>query len=41
MVFGWPAFWWLEYYAELHRYLRGRFRCLLVNERIIVFDLRK
>jgi hypothetical protein len=33
MVFGWPAFWWLEYYAELH--------CLLVNERIIVFDLRE
>jgi hypothetical protein len=41
MVFGWPAFWWLEYYAGLHRYLRSRFRCLLENERIVVFDLRE
>jgi CelD/BcsL family acetyltransferase involved in cellulose biosynthesis len=41
MVFAWPAFWWLEYYEELHRYLRSRFRCLLENERIVVFDLRR
>jgi len=41
MVFGWPAFWWLDYYAGLHRYLRSRFRCLLENERIVVFELRE
>jgi anthraniloyl-CoA monooxygenase len=40
MVFGWPAFWWLKYYAGLHRHLRSRFRCLLENERVVVFDLR-
>jgi anthraniloyl-CoA monooxygenase len=41
MVFGWPAFWWLDYYAGLRGYLRSRFRCLLKNERIVVFDLRE
>ena len=41
VVFGWPAFWWLEYYEGLHRYLRSRYRCLLENERIVVFDLRQ
>jgi glycosyltransferase involved in cell wall biosynthesis len=39
MVFGWPAFWWLDYYAGFHRYLRARFRCLLENERLVLFDL--
>jgi hypothetical protein len=41
IVFGWPAFWWLECYAELSGYLRTRFPCPLDNERLIVFDLRK
>jgi hypothetical protein len=41
MIFGWPAFWWLDYYAGLHEYLRARFPCVLSNERLIVFDLRK
>lgn len=40
IVFGWPAFWWLDYYIELNRYLRSSFRCVLQNERIVVFDLR-
>jgi hypothetical protein len=39
MVFGWPGFWWLDYYEGLHRYLRSRYRCLLENERIVVFEL--
>jgi glycosyltransferase involved in cell wall biosynthesis len=38
-VFAWPAFWWLEYYGELHRYLRSQFRCALENNRLVVFDL--
>jgi glycosyltransferase involved in cell wall biosynthesis len=40
IVFGWPAFWWLNDYLGLHRRLRSQFRCILENERLIVFDLR-
>jgi polysaccharide pyruvyl transferase WcaK-like protein len=40
MVFGSPAFWWLEYYSGLHRHLKKNFRCILQNERLVVFDLR-
>jgi hypothetical protein len=41
MVFGWPAFWWLDHYSGLHSHLRTHFRCVLENTRLIVFDLRK
>jgi len=41
MVFGWPSFWWFEYYVGLDRYLRSQFRCVLENERLVVFDLRR
>jgi len=41
MVFGQPGFWWLEYYGGLHRYLRSRYRCLLENEHVVIFDLRE
>lgn len=40
MVFGWPAFWWLDYYSGLHDYLNSKFRCILQNSRLIVFDLQ-
>ncbi|MBU2648385.1 class I SAM-dependent methyltransferase, partial [bacterium] len=40
MVFGWPAFWWLDYYFKLHLHLRSKYRCVFKNDRIIVFDLR-
>ena len=40
MVFGWPAFWWLDYYSGFHHHLRAQFRCVLENDRLIVFDLR-
>ena len=40
IVFAWPAFWWLDYYAEFRSYLHARFRRLLENDRVIVFDLR-
>ena len=39
IVFGWPAFWWFDYYAEFARYVRTKFRCVLDNERLVVFDL--
>jgi SAM-dependent methyltransferase len=40
MVFGWPAFWWLEYYEGLRCHMRSNFSCVLENERLVVFDLR-
>ncbi len=40
LAFGWPAFWWLRYYLELHRDLRTRYQCVFENDRLIVFDLR-
>jgi hypothetical protein len=40
MLFGPSTFWWLEYYAGLNRALRTRARCVLENDRFIVFDLR-
>ena len=40
LVVAWPAFWWLDYYIRFHDYLRSRFRCVLENERLVVFDLR-
>jgi predicted O-methyltransferase YrrM len=39
IVFLWPAFWWLEYYAEFHGYLRSTFRRGLANDRVVAFDL--
>jgi glycosyltransferase involved in cell wall biosynthesis len=40
IVFIWSTFWWLDHYTTLHQYLRSRFRCVLKNKRLIVFDLR-
>jgi glycosyltransferase involved in cell wall biosynthesis len=40
IVFGYPAFWWFDYYPEFNRYLRSNFRCILDNENLIVFDLQ-
>lgn len=40
IVFGWPAFWWLDHYANFRSSLRSRFRCALANDRLIAFDLR-
>jgi SAM-dependent methyltransferase len=39
VVFAWPAFWWLDYYYGLTRRLRSRFRCVLENDRLVIFDL--
>jgi hypothetical protein len=39
-VFGWPAFWWFDYYVRFYRYLCLQFPCVLKNDRLIVFDLR-
>jgi hypothetical protein len=37
VVVAWPAFWWLEAYASLHRYLRSQWDCILENDRLKVF----
>jgi hypothetical protein len=39
IVFAWSAFWWRSCYRGLQRYLRSRFRCVLENDRLLVFDL--
>ena len=41
LVFAWPAFWWLTYYAGFHRYLRSKFKCILDDECLVIFDLRQ
>lgn len=40
IVFGWPAFWWLDYYPGLRRHLHLQFPCILKNSRLIAFDLQ-
>jgi glycosyltransferase involved in cell wall biosynthesis len=40
LVFAWPAFWWLECYAQFSAYIRAQYSCLLANERLVVFNLR-
>jgi len=40
IVFGWPAFWWFNHYARFYNYLRSKFRCVLENDRLVIFDLR-
>lgn len=40
IAFAWPAFWWLDHYAEFHRHLDAEFRCALKNDRLVVYDLR-
>jgi hypothetical protein len=39
LSFAWPAFWWFDCYSEFAAYLRDRFRCVMENERLVVFDL--
>ena len=39
VAFGWPAFWWLDYYRGFGRYLYSKFRCVLKNDRLVAFDL--
>lgn len=40
IVFGEPAFWWLDHYKQFAEHLRTRYRCALKNERLLAFDLR-
>jgi glycosyltransferase involved in cell wall biosynthesis len=40
IVFGWPAFWWLDYYTRFDRHLRSTYQCIRADDRLVVFDLR-
>lgn len=37
IVFAWPAFWWLQHYARFRDHLQTTGRCLLENERLVIF----
>ena len=39
IVFAWPAFWWLDHYAQFHQHLDSTFKCVLKNERLVIYDL--
>jgi hypothetical protein len=39
IAFAWPAFWWLDHYAGLRRHLDRSSRCVLRNDRLVVFEL--
>jgi glycosyltransferase involved in cell wall biosynthesis len=41
LVFAWPAFWWLDHYTEFNRHLNSEFRCVLQNNDVMMFDLRR
>jgi hypothetical protein len=41
IAFAAPALWWLNHYDGFHEYLRERFRCVLENKELVVFDLRE
>lgn len=40
MLFAWPAFWWLDYYAGMHHYLKNNYECIISNDRLIGFSLK-
>ena len=41
IVFRWTSFWWLDFYAAFRRHLETEFSCMVQNDRLIVFDLRR
>lgn len=41
IVFAWPAMWWLDCYEAFNQYLRSNYPCILDNEFMVAFDLRR
>ena len=39
VVFTWEAFWWFHHYPQLSSYLQSRHRCLMRNDRVVVYEL--
>lgn len=40
VVFGWPAFWWLEHYGALRAHLDDHYPRVHRSDRLIAYDLR-
>ena len=40
VVIAWQAFWWLETYPGFLRHLRENARCVLENDRLVIFELK-
>jgi methyltransferase family protein len=40
LLFGKSAFWWLDHYRRFGDRLKSDFRCLVSDERLMIFDLR-
>ncbi len=41
IVFSWLTFWWLDHYSGMCRHLYMNSRCVLEDDRLLVFDLRE
>ena len=41
IAFGWPTFWWLDHYGKFNDHLRASYECVLANEQVTIFDLRR
>ena len=39
-VFAWPAFWWLEHYADFARHLRATYAVKAETHDVLIFDLQ-
>lgn len=39
LVLTWASFWWFDHYGRFRDHLRANHRCVLENERVIVFEL--
>lgn len=40
LAVAWPALWWLDCYDGFAAHVRTAYRCVIENERLVVFDLR-
>jgi hypothetical protein len=40
LVIGWPSFWWIEHYTSFYEMIHQLFKCVLKNERLIIYDLQ-
>ncbi|HEX9665660.1 MAG TPA: hypothetical protein VGA95_03785 [Thermodesulfobacteriota bacterium] len=41
IVFVWPSFWWFKYYNGIHTYLKSKFRCIIENNRLVIFSMQQ
>lgn len=41
LIIAWPCFWWFDEYPRWSQYLNGAGRCVLSNDRVVIFDFRQ